>query len=1039
MSTVDQTLAEITAHYAAEPPLFLSACNSPEELALLWQQEQLYLHSPLPPALKERLLALLGHYAASPYLLICHGCALYGLGVGGTQILALLATPPAAGPALAGQLAALAQAGPLADWPDPHTPAGTALLLAAAALFLGLPQAQLFLPHLRRLLGGERYAALGLLLAYARAAQTWAAAHPEQDPRADPRARRWLASLLAEEPELAALFHNQGATAAPPGLPEAGVLALEIDRRHQAEAALALSEARLGAILDHAPLLIWGKDLEGRYELWSRQGEQDFGWPAAQICGRSDADLFPPELAEEHRRSDREVIERNAALDFEARFSAGPEARVFHVTKFPLRHPDGHPVAVYGIGVDITARKRGEQMLHFLQQASIALVSSLDYTTTLRQVARMALPMLADYCAIALDEEGEGMRYTAMAHADEQRNGPLEEFCQRYRPDPQRPSPLLYVMRTGKPWVRSNVASADTRNLIDDPATFALLSIAGLPRATMAVPLLVRDQPVGVLTFVRTSEGAAFSDEDLALAEELARIVALAIDNAHLFAEVRLSEQRYRTLVAQAADGILLAGQDGLILEANSQAALLLGAPASELAGLALGDLLAVEDGRPVTLAQLRAGAGPLYTRRSPGAGRAVEASLSTVEERGQRLGIIIVRDITERLRAEEGRLTLERQLLDMRRLESLGLLASSIAHDFNNLLAAILAHTGLALEDLPHERPSYAAVRQVERTARRAGELVRQLLVYAGQEPVEVHAVALGDLIGELVDMLRPVVPRAVGLRVELGPLRPIAVDAAQIRQVLLNLVINSVEAIGDSNGAVTVSAAVRAIDQEYLAGCLPASDAAPGDYAVIEVRDSGIGMDSATLTRIFEPFFTTKPTGRGLGLAAVLGIVRAHNGALRVESAPERGTVFTVLLPALAVSSPPPSPLPISWDDQIALWDAPTDQRGLVLVADADAELRNLVRRALERLGFEVLVADNGPVAVRLVQSYGARVTGALIDLALPQQSGPEVLARLARLRPDLRVVLTGTPADLPPDYPATLVKPFSPEELRRATEKF
>ncbi|HEU4326637.1 MAG TPA: PAS domain S-box protein [Roseiflexaceae bacterium] len=1037
MPTVDQTLAEIAAHYAGEPPLFLSACDSPETLALLWQQEQLYLHSLLPPALKERLLASLGRYATSPYPLVCHSCALRGLGAGGREIQALLETLPIAGPELAERLSALAQSGPLAAWPAVETPAGTVLLSAATAMFLGLPEAARLLPDLCRLLGAERYAALGGLLAYARAAHTWADAHPELDPRADPRARRWLPELLDEAPGVAAIFQGRGGDIRSEA--QSGALGQEANRRRQAEDALALSEARLGAILDHAPLLIWGKDLEGRYVLWSRQGEHDFGWPAAQICGRSDADLFPPDLAEEHRRSDREVVERNAALDFEARFSAGPEARVFHVTKFPLRDPDGCPLAVYGIGVDISARKRGEQMLHFLQQASIALVSSLDYTVTLRRVARMALPMLADYCAVALAEDGMGVSYAAVAHADEGRDGPLEELCRRYRPDPQRPSPTLAVMRSGKPWVRSNVAAADWRGLIDDPDTLELLSLAGLPRAAMAVPLLVRDQPVGALVFVRTSDGAAFSEEDLALAEDLARVIALAIDNAHLFAEVRLSEQRYRTLVAQAADGILLADQGGQVLEANGHATLLLGGSTEDLAGVALGDLLADETGAPATPAAIAAGVFPLYTRRGPGVARAVEASISTVEERGQRLGIIIVRDITERLRAEEGRLALERQLLDVRRLESLGLLASSVAHDFNNLLAAILAHTGLALEDLSHERPAYAAVRQVERTARRAGELVRQLLVYAGQEPVEMHAVALGDLIGELVDMLRPVVRRGVGLRVELGPLRPIAADAAQIRQVLLNLLINGVEAIGDGAGAVTVSAAVRPIDGEYLAACLPASDAAPGDYAVIEVRDSGTGIDGETMARIFEPFFSTKPAGRGLGLAAVLGIVRAHSGALRVESAPERGTVFTVLLPALPVASPTPAPTPISWEDQLALWPEPIAVRGLVLVADADPELRALARRALERLGFEVLVADNGPVAVRLVQSYGARVCGALIDLALPQQSGPEVLVAIARLRPDLPVVLTGAPADLPPDHSAALAKPFSPEDLRRAVEKF
>jgi PAS domain S-box-containing protein len=1017
MQTVEQILAMIDAAFGGVPPLFKPAADSPAALALLWQQEQLgHLENPLPPVWKEALLAKLAQAAGAPYCVVCHACALSGLGCTAAQIRALLESPP---PTPAAVRALLAGAEALDEWPALETPLADALLGAAAALLQPAPEPALA-DALRRLLGPARYTDLAALLCYARASHAWSAAQPQLDPADDPRACAHLAALLQAEPRLAELF-----AAAPPA----------------PDRALQTAHARLEALLDYAPYPVWGKDADGRYEVWSRRADQELAWTGAEVYGKLDSDMFPPDLASDHRQSDLEVVARGGMLTFETRFSDGPGARIYQVIKFPMLDRAGRPGAVYGMSIDITARKRDEEVLNLLQQVSIELASSLDYTSTLQRVVRLALPMLADYCAVALIEGDDEPRYVAVAHSDPAHDLQLQSFSRRYQP-PHGHSPIQTVIETGKPWIRANIATDEIHRLTDDPETFALLALAGLPRAAMAVPLLVRDQIVGVLMCVRTRSEARFNAEDLALAEELARIAALAIDNARLFAELRRSERRYRTLVSQAADGILLADEFGRVQEANTQAGRLLGAPAETLPGRLLTSLLIQTDGTPLVLASLREGAGTLLTREGADAPREVEASLSLVVERGQTLGIIILRDISERIRAEQARLALERQLRDLQRLESMGLLAGGVAHDFNNMLAAMLGHANIARQEMEEDHPARAALIQIERTARRASELVRQLLVYAGQEPVHMQQVELDELIAELIAILRSSMPGHVAVRADLPPLPLITADAAQIRQVLMNLLINGVEAIGESPGAVTISANLRTVDQEYLAGCLPAAHATPGTYVLIEVRDSGPGIDQATLERIFEPFYTTKPSGRGLGLAAVLGIVRAHHGSLRVESAPGHGTSFCVLLPAKQegvlrpgfvqevprVVKPAPS------------WEPPVQAQGLILVADSSAEVRAEARRALEGLGFRVLVADNGPVALRLVQSYGVQVTGAMIDPSLRLLNDVPLPEAIVGARPGLPVVLLRGPDDLSDGTEApALLKPFAPEEVLRAASVF
>lgn len=264
---------------------------------------------------------------------------------------------------------------------------------------------------------------------------------------------------------------------------------------------------------------------------------------------------------------------------------------------------------------------------------------------------------------------------------------------------------------------------------------------------------------------------------------------------------------------------------------------------------------------------------------------------------------LLLTRDVTEQRRAEEQRRLLDAEVRNRQKLESLSVLAGGVAHDFNNMLGIILGNAELALLDLPPTHPAYSSIEMIINSVRRAGELTRQMMVFAGRRPLVTDALNLNVLLDEMRPELQSRMPTWVALNYRLCyELPPIKGDAAQLHQLIGDLVSNAVEAIGDKDGAITITTSICHADRELLAGTFLAPDLPEGDYAALEVADTGPGMDAEMRDKIFEPFYTTKFVGRGMGLPAVLGIVQAHSGAVKIESEPGRGTAVTVLLPTSA-----------------------------------------------------------------------------------------------------------------------------------------
>ena len=387
-----------------------------------------------------------------------------------------------------------------------------------------------------------------------------------------------------------------------------------------------------------------------------------------------------------------------------------------------------------------------------------------------------------------------------------------------------------------------------------------------------------------------------------------------------------------------------------------------------------------------------------------------------------------VVADVTARRRDAEERAMLEQKLIEAQRLESLGLLAGGVAHDFNNLLVGILGNAELALTRLADDAPARALVEGIRDAGVRAAEIARQILAYSGSEPLARQPVDLSTLVRDTLGLLRDSLPSDARLLVR-TPARPAFVtgDPTQLHQVLMNLLINAGESLPKGGGEVRV--AIEHFIREAPDG------AAPAAFLALDVVDSGTGMDAQTRARIFDPFYTTRANGRGLGLAVVHGIVRAHGGTIEVESEPGEGTRMRVLLPAASIPAKGPE-----IRRELASADAAEPPASaLVLVIDDERAVREVMRVALESAGHRVLLAGTGAEARAWLAAHGRAIDAIVLDLSLGTESSESVLAEIRAHSADVPVLVTsGYPEEEAIGRLAALgvsafvPKPFTPTRL-------
>ncbi|MES3033667.1 MAG: PAS domain S-box protein [Gemmatimonadota bacterium] len=470
---------------------------------------------------------------------------------------------------------------------------------------------------------------------------------------------------------------------------------------------------------------------------------------------------------------------------------------------------------------------------------------------------------------------------------------------------------------------------------------------------------------------------------------------------------LRTSEDRFRTLTMASPLGIFLTDAAGECTFVTPRMLDLWGAPVEDLLGRGFLDAAHPDDRARVTKAwdqAVREG-GELNVEyrvlRPDGEVRWICERTAAHRDGHVVTGFVgTVEDITAQKMAGDDRRRLEAQMQHAQKLESLGVLAGGIAHDFNNLLVGILGNVSVAREDVDVGTPHEELLADIETAARRAAELTTQLLAYAGKGRFNVQPLDVSAAVRETSTLLQSAISKRATLSLQLDDdLAMISADATQVRQVIMNLLTNASDALNEQVGEIALRTGSMYADESYLAHCLAADGVQPGQFIYVEVADTGVGMNSETLARIFDPFFTTKFTGRGLGLAATLGIVRGHRGALHVDSALGMGTVFRVLFP-VAESRAPSSRTPRSV--------VSIPRTGTILVVDDEESVRNVARRMLERSGYTVLTATDGDEGLRMYAEHEAQVIAIVLDVTMPRMSGTEVLADLRRRGKTVPVVL-------------------------------
>jgi PAS domain S-box-containing protein len=508
--------------------------------------------------------------------------------------------------------------------------------------------------------------------------------------------------------------------------------------------------------------------------------------------------------------------------------------------------------------------------------------------------------------------------------------------------------------------------------------------------------------------------------------------------------EVQESEKRLRRILASLEVGVVIVDASSRrILSVNPKALALMEATEEQVIGRVCHQYICPADMGKCPVCDL--GQTVDSSERvllTPG-GRRVPVMKSAVRLKlgGQDCLAESFFDITERKKSETERIGLERQLLDAQRLESLGVLAGGIAHDFNNLLMAILGNLDLSLLELSPASPARVGIEQAIFATRRATDLTRQLLAYSGRGRFVVTRMDLNDLVRENGDLFRAAVSRTVTMNLFLAR-EPASIEAdpGQVQQVIMNLITNASDALGEKPGTIAISTGYVTLDETSLSKSRLAEKPLPGRFVFLEVSDTGCGMDDATLRRMFDPFFTTKFTGRGLGMSAVLGIVRGHRGAITVDSKPGNGTTIRVLFPACAVDRFDA----VAWSDAGSREGVHKAFSGTVLVVDDEEAVRTFCETCLKRLGFRVLSAADGEEALEVFIRHAEEIACVLLDLTMPRLDGVSTFRRLKQLRPGVRVLLSSGYDELDVSQRFTsegvagfIQKPYVLQDLRKSLE--
>jgi len=464
------------------------------------------------------------------------------------------------------------------------------------------------------------------------------------------------------------------------------------------------------------------------------------------------------------------------------------------------------------------------------------------------------------------------------------------------------------------------------------------------------------------------------------------------------------SESRNRALLKAIPDFMFILDKNGVFVDYNTNDPSLLYVPPEEFMGKHISDVMPEEIVKSyITCYKKALETGETqyleYSLFIDGKDKYFEERLALCDKDKV---LAVIRDITERKIAEKERKKLEAQLQHTQKLESLGVLAGGIAHDFNNILTGILGYADLALMDISPVSPAIESIQNVVTAAKRAAELTKQMLAYSGKGKFMVQKLQLSEIVEEMSHLLEVSISKKCILKYNFAQnLLPLEGDATQIRQIIMNLITNASEAIGERSGVIAVTTGMMDCDRAYLSECYLDENLPEGLYVYIEVADTGCGMTKEIQNKIFDPFFTTKFTGRGLGLAAVIGIVRSHKGVIKIYSEPLRGTTFKVMFPVIKLQIEDTE----KEKTKQQLWSG----QGTILVIDDEKTVRTVAKAMLNKLGFNVITAEGGREGIEIFISHKEEINAVLLDMTMPDMDGEETYRELRRVKSNIKVILS------------------------------